>query len=87
MDAHVQALVSAGDISGAIRELSALIEAAPDAGLYYDRGRLRWKCDDRAGAISDYCAAVELDPASPAAAALDMARQVMDFYHRDLYNP
>lgn len=87
MDARVQVLVSAGDISSAIRVLSGMIDAAPDAALYYDRGRLRWKCDDRAGAISDYCAAVELDPSSPASEALAMARQVMDFYHRDLYNP
>ncbi len=51
------------------------------------RGRLLWKLGRKADAMSDYAAAADLDPSSPAAAALEMARDIMDFYNHDLYNP
>ena len=70
-----------------IRELTALIEHAPTADLYFRRGRIWWACGEKGRAITDYEHAVALDPESPAAVALEMARGVMDFYHTDLYNP
>lgn len=70
------------------RRLTELAEANPDdADARYRRGRLRWSLGDRAGAISDYEHAAAADPASPAVAALQMTRQIMDFFNPDLLNP
>ncbi|MDE7375538.1 MAG: hypothetical protein K2N16_01670 [Muribaculaceae bacterium] len=70
------------------RMLTERIEANPDdADARYRRGRVRWRMGDRAGAISDYEHAAAADPSSPAAAALQMTRQIMDFYNPDLLNP
>ncbi|MDO4318957.1 MAG: tetratricopeptide repeat protein [Bacteroidales bacterium] len=57
------------------------------ADLYYNRGLLYWRLGKRGDAMSDYNRAVALDPASPAAQALTMAQDIMDFYNTDLYNP
>lgn len=53
----------------------------------YLRGRLAWKQGHRADAITYYENAAQLDPEGDAAFALDQARDIMNFYHRDLYNP
>ena len=37
--------------------------------------------------MSDYNHAVALDPQSPAAEALKLCNEIMDFYNTDLYNP
>lgn len=68
--------------------LDALIGQAPTGSLYLRRGLVRWKLQRHGAAIADYERAVALDgPGSEAAAVLDMARRVMDFYNKDMYNP
>lgn len=77
-----------------IRELSAKIEDAGTetsatelADLYFQRGMALWGTDERARAMNDYARAVELNPDSPAAQALDMARSIMSFFNPDQFNP
>lgn len=76
-----------------IKESIALVDreiagtAEPDADSYYRRGRLYWRLGDKGAAISDYERAVAIDPESPAAEALKLCRDIMDFYNTDLYNP
>jgi len=84
---EIEILVTAGNIEAALKLLDCAIERLPEANKYYIRGRLYWKLGRKSEAMSDYSKAVSLDPASPAAAALTMAREVMDFYNHDLYNP
>lgn len=61
--------------------------AGMTAEEYYLLGnRLRGK-GDFAGAMSCYMEAVHLDPASPAAEALEMLESIMNFYCKDMYNP
>ncbi|MDE7427193.1 MAG: tetratricopeptide repeat protein [Muribaculaceae bacterium] len=60
---------------------------AERASLYYKRGRAFWQAGDKAAAISDYEHAAALDPQSEAATALELARDVMNFYHRERFNP
>lgn len=62
-------------------------EARAEALEQYRIGRDLWQKGDRAGAITAYNTSVALDPESPAAAALEMANGIMDFFYRDLYNP
>jgi hypothetical protein len=74
-----------------IEQLTAEIERASDAAvrgeLFFRRGRLRWKHQDRSGAISDYGCAAELAPECGAREALSQAREIMDFFNKDMYNP
>lgn len=72
----------------AISRLDHAIEHdAGNAALWYERGRIYWRLGQKTNAISDYEEAVYLDPHSPARHALELARQVMDFYNPDLLNP
>ncbi len=38
-------------------------------------------------AINEYIAAIELDPDSPAVEAKQMLDDILNFYHKDAYNP
>lgn len=85
--ADVEAMTASGRYDEALETLGAAIARKPDADLLYIRGRLQWKLGRKADAMSDYSAAVAIDPSSPAASALEMAREIMDFYNHDMYNP
>ena len=76
------------DFAAELARLTSEIAANPaDDNLYYQRGRLYWRLGHKSQAISDYERAVALNAASPAAAALTIARDVMNFFNKDLYNP
>lgn len=40
-----------------------------------------------AEAMNSYMEAIALDPDSPAVAARQMLEDIMNFYHKDAYNP
>lgn len=84
----IETLFSENRIDEAINSLNANIEAEPDCSQWYFlRGRAFWRLGQKGKAISDYEQAAALDPESPAKHALEMARDVMDFFNPDLYNP
>lgn len=71
-----------------LTRLDAAIAAAPTAALFMQRARLLWRMQRHAAAIADYEKAAALDgPDSPAATALSHARDIMNFYHKDRFNP
>lgn len=86
-------LASSGSIDEAIDVLTKAINDNPDASkkelseLYFVRGKLYWRKGMRSRATADYAVASQLDPDSPAARALEQARDVADFFNHDLYNP
>lgn len=83
-----QQLVSENRLQEALDELDRLIEASPgDDGFLFARGKVRWRMGDRAGATGDYAKASMINPESPAAKALENARDIADFFNPDLYNP
>lgn len=53
----------------------------------YRRGRRAWQHGDRAAAITAYERSAALDPESPGATALEMTRDIMDFYDTNQFNP
>ncbi len=71
----------------ALSAAAGAVTGAAAADIFYRRGRLYWKLGQRGAAISDYERAVAIDSDSPAAEALKMCRDIMDFYNTDLYNP
>lgn len=84
---EVEDLVANGETEKAMALLDGIVAAHEEAEAYYLRGRLKWKLGQKTEAMSDYNKAVAIDPKSPAATALEMANNVMDFYNHDMYNP
>lgn len=85
---NINASDSRNLIEDSIKELTEIIAAHPDdAAALFERGKLYWRLGRRSAAITDYNAAVAIDPASPAATALAQAEEIDDFYNHDLYNP
>lgn len=71
-----------------INQLTKTIELHPDDDkAHFERGKLLWRMGRRADAMNDYSAAADINPSSPAAMALEQARDIDDFYNHDLYNP
>lgn len=62
-------------------------EDVSHARQLYEQGRKYWQCGDRARAISAYEASAALDPSGAAATALEMMRDIMDFYDTNQFNP
>lgn len=83
----VDALTKKSGVESAIEYLNGYIDANVSDEALYLRGRLLWKLGRRTDAMSDYSAAVAINPQSEAAAALAMAQDVMNFFNPDLYNP
>lgn len=73
------------------KTLSALtnnIQEEPDNDHWrLMRGQVYWQLGEKGKAITDYEHAVQINPRSPAKAALDLARNVMDYHNPDLLNP
>ncbi len=55
--------------------------------LYFYRGKINWRKGLHSQAITDYEHAVAINPESNACHALEMARDVIDFFNPDLLNP
>lgn len=54
---------------------------------YYEQGNAYRKAGNWQEAINCYIKAVELDPNSPAVEAKQMLDDIMNYYHKDYYNP
>lgn len=54
---------------------------------YYEQGNAYRKQGNWQEAINSYLKAVELDPESPAAEAKRMLDDILNYYHKDSYNP
>lgn len=80
---HIKQLIAQNKLAEA---RALLLDDTTATGLYL-RGRIEWKNGNKARAITFYEAAVAVDPHCEAAVALEQARNVMNFYNKDLYNP
>lgn len=91
---NIDSLVASGRLDEAIGELTLCIAELSEtdekkllADIYFRRGKLYWRLNQRGNATSDYVKASELDPDSAAVKALENARDVEAFFNPDLYNP
>lgn len=84
----IKHLISEGRYDEAVSALDRNIEEDSANSLWwYLRGKVYWRTERYADAISDYEESAHLDPRSDGARALEMARDVMNFYNTDLLNP
>lgn len=82
-------LLRIGDTANALLLVDRLIaEAAePDDELFYIKGNICRKQQDFQAALNNYLTATTLNPDSPAKEAQQMILDILNFYHKDLYNP
>lgn len=72
----------------ALAWLDSYIDGHPeDDRAYFLRGLKRWGAGRRGEAMTDYLAAVRLNPESPAQGALTACHEILDYRNKDLYNP
>ena len=57
-----------------------------DDTLYYLLGNAWRKKGNWQMAMNNYLEAIRLNPESPAAQALEIANEILDFYNKDMYN-
>ena len=57
-----------------------------DDELFYLLGNAWRKKGNWQMAISNYLESTQLNPESPAAQALEIANEILDFYNKDMYN-
>ncbi len=70
-------------------EVIALMESYDgpmDDALYYLLGNAWRKKGNWQMAMNNYLEAVRINPDSPAAQALEIANEILDFYNKDMYN-
>ena len=88
MEARVRALLEESRADDAI----GLLESYRKEGgtmndtLFYLLGNAWRKKGNWQMAMNNYLEAVHLNPESPAAAALEIANEILDFYNKDMYN-
>lgn len=84
----INELIAENRLPEAVEALNCYIALNPeDDEACFLRGRVYWRMGDRRKAINDYAKAVEINPGSGAARAIENARDVMDFFNPDIFNP
>lgn len=86
---EIKTKIEAGnDTAQNIDLLSEYISGNPESEEAYTlRGMQYWSLSQRGKAITDYLAAIRINPQSQARTLLASANQILDFYNKDLYNP
>lgn len=83
-------LINRGDVDIAIEQLDQLLQAPSveikKDTLYYLRGNAYRKKGDWRLALDNYQYAIDLNPDSPAVQARAMVIDILNFYHKDMFN-
>lgn len=74
-----------------LAETDAYLENPSDnnvmAEVYYLRGNAYRQKGDWKMALDSFLESIELNPDGPAVESYHAAQQILDFYHKDYYNP
>ena len=85
---NIKMLISQGEIDQAIKELDKIITLCPSScdEAYYLRGNAYRKLGNLQQALNNYLYAIDINPESPAKAAHEILMDILNFYHKDMYN-
>lgn len=85
---QIKELLESNKNEEALMEINRYIEAhLQEDEAYFIRGNIYRKYGNWKFAIENYCEASSLNPNSPAVQACEAIKEILDFYHTDLYNP
>lgn len=85
---NIQQLIDDNRLDEAMKKLNCVL-ADDDTNdeAFFMRGKLFWRLQKYSDAVTDFEHAVAINPKSGAVYALDLARDVFNFYNPDLLNP
>lgn len=85
---NIQQLIDDNRFDEAARQIEIfLCDNGRDDEAFFLRGKLFWRLQNYSAAVTDFETAVSINPQSGARHALELARDVFDFYNPDLLNP
>lgn len=85
---NIQRLIKENRLAEALTSANQLLAETPDSDEgYYLRGMIHWRMQNHSAAVSDYEHALALNPQSDARHALELARDVFNYFNPDLLNP
>lgn len=84
----IKELINQGDVDKALETLDELLRTTSTRKdeAYYLRGNAYRKQGNWQQALNNYQTAIELNPSSPAVQARQMVMDILEFYHKDMYN-
>lgn len=84
----IKELINQGDVDKALEALDEFLRttSAHKDEAYYLRGNAYRKQGNWQQALNNYQTAIELNPNSPAVQARKMVMDILEFYHKDMYN-
>ncbi len=84
---EIKELLAEGHAIEALDCADRELRKSNDATLQYLKGTAHMKLGEYGQAMTAFLRSRELQPDGPGAQALPMLTDIMDFYHKDLYNP
>lgn len=85
---NIQQLIDENRFDEAVVAIDLYLqENTRDDEAYFVRGKLSWRLQNYSAAVTDFETAVSINPDSGARHALELARDVFDYYNPDLLNP
>ena len=84
---QIDKMIQSGLIDNAIEVLHSFISEKPDDQAYYLLGNAYRKKGDFKNAMENYLEAIAINPDSPAVEAHQMLINILEFYHKEIYNP
>lgn len=86
---NLKELINQGDVDIAIKQLDQLLQddsVEKDKDMLYYLREMPTEKGDWKQALDNYQYAIDLNPDSPAVQARTMAIDILNFYHKDMYN-
>lgn len=85
---NIQQLIDENRFDEAMSQINKFIhDNSGDDEAYFMRGKLSWRLQNYSAAVTDFETAVSINAESGAQHALELARDVFDYYNPDLLNP
>ncbi|WP_455592599.1 tetratricopeptide repeat protein [Bacteroides sp.] len=84
----IQELINQGNVEEALQALDEFLATAYASKdeAYYLKGNAYRKLGNWQQALNNYQLATDINPESPAKEARNMVMEILNFYHKDMYN-